>query len=278
VNTLFVGVGAGSWDIRGRQLGGAIGARVKAAPTRDDFAWADVVVLVKRAIRTFGVEARQSGKPVIWDVLDFWAQPTENVLDDAEAMARVRRLTWDGLSLIGATGAMATAIGGVYLPHHAWPGLTPAPARDAVKAVAYQGAAHYLGRWAGWITEACQARGWQFLINPKDLREADILVAFRDAQWDGWICREWKSGVKVVNAIAAGRPLISQDSAAMREIGAAGSVVETPAQLDEALDRWSDVQARTFVTEVSRDRSLAYRLESIAAHYRQVLEAHACPV
>ena len=140
-----------------------------------------------------------------------------------------------------------------------------------------QGAAHYLGRWAGWVREACEARGWQFVVNPADLREADILVAFRDGQWDGWICREWKSGVKAVNAIAAGRPLITQDSAAVQEIRPAGSVVASPDDLGQAFDQWADVAARSVVAEVSRDRALAYRLESVATQYRMVLEAQACP-
>jgi hypothetical protein len=277
VNTLLVGVGAGSWDIRGRQLGGALGARLTVSPTREDFAWADVVVLVKRAMTLFGDQAQRSGKPVVWDVLDFWRQPAQNTLSAADALALVRRTAWSGVSFVGATQAMATAIGGTYLPHHAWPGLTPAPARETVKVVAYQGAAHYLGRWHTWLSAACAARGWQFVVNPKDLREADLLVAFRDGEWDGWICREWKSGVKAVNAIAAGRPLLTQDAASVREIAPEGAIVEAPEALGLALDDWADYRRRSFVAEVSRDRALPYRLDAIAAQYRTVLEAQACP-
>lgn len=273
----MVGVGAGSWDVRGRQLGGALGARVSVAPTGADFAWADIIVVVKRAMALFDDLVRQTGKPVVWDVLDVWQQPAQNAMSPREATALVKRSCWSGLSVIGATKAMAAAIGGRYLPHHAWPGLTPAPARPEVRIVAYQGAPHYLGRWATWVADECAARGWQFVINPKDLREADILVAFRDGQWDGWICREWKSGVKVVNAIAAGRPLVSQDSAAVREIQPFGSVIDSPDGLARAFDHWADVDARSVVAEASRDRALSYRLESVAVHYRTVLEALTCP-
>lgn len=277
MNALLVGVGAGSWDIRGRQLGGAIGARVCVSPTAEDFAWADVVVIVKRAMLHFGGIAKACGKPVVWDALDFWPQPALNSLSSNDAVTLVRNLAWPGLSLIGATEAMARAIGGTYLPHHAWPGLTPAPAREDVRIVAYQGGAHYLGRWAGWVADQCAARGWQFVVNPKDLREADILVAFRDGQWDGWICREWKSGVKVVNALSAGRPLICQPSAASREIGADGTVIDSPDELGAALDLWADYDRRSLTAATALDRSLAYRLESVAANYRMVLEAQACP-
>jgi hypothetical protein len=277
VNVLMVGVGAGSWDVRGRQLGGALGARVCVAPTPDDFGWADVIVLVKRAMAVFGQQARQSGKPVVWDVLDIWQQPAQNTIAAPEATALVRRSCWAGLTLLGATKAMADAIGGRYLPHHAWPGLTPAPARPEVRVVAYQGAPHYLGRWATWVTEACARRGWQFVVNPRDLREADILLALRDGQWDGWICREWKSGVKVVNAIAAGRPLISQDGAAVREIRPDGSIIHGPDSLAFALDHWADFHNRSVVAEASLDRWRAHRLESVALYYRTVLEGLACP-
>jgi len=276
MNVLILGLGAGSWDIRGRQLGGALGARVTADPTPDDIAWSDVIVLVKRAIAHFGDLARRSGRPVVWDVLDWWTQPAQNRLTAVEACTLVRRAAWPGLALVGATRAMADAIGGAYLPHHAWPGLTPAPARAHVRLVAYQGAPHYLGRWAAWVADACAARGWQFVVNPTDLREADLLVAFRDGPWDGWICREWKSGVKAVNAIAAGRPLISQDAAAIREIQPCGSLVETPEALGLAFDQWACPEARTLVADVSRDRALAYTLPSVAAQYRTVLERQAC--
>ena len=46
MNVLMVGAGGGSWQMRGEQLGAAIGARVRLSPTTDDFTWADVVVLV----------------------------------------------------------------------------------------------------------------------------------------------------------------------------------------------------------------------------------------
>ena len=106
------------------------------------------------------------------------------------------------------------------------------------------------------------------MVNPPDLSAADIIVAFRDGVWDGWICREWKSGVKVVNAIAAGRPLISQDSAAVRELGPVGTVVEGPADLVRALDFWTPASTRAIATDqASADLNLA----AVAETYRQIL-------
>ena len=277
MKVLMVGAGGGSFDIRGRQLGHAMSARVCLSPASHDVAWADLIVLVKRAIHTYGPAGRRSGKPVIWDVLDIWAQPAQNRLSEGEAVALVRALAWPGLALVGATQAMAEAIGGQYLPHHAWPGLSPAPARETVRAVAYQGNVAYLGRWAQWIADACEARGWRFLLNPPDLRDADLLVAFRDGEWDGWICREWKSGVKAVNAMAAGRPLISQDGAGRRDVSGDGSVIDTPDQLDDALDAWIAYEARASVVDRAIARVGQFSLEAVAARYRTLLEAVACP-
>lgn len=275
VNILMVGSGsAGSWVIRGHQLGAALGARVTNDPTPDDWAWADVVVLVKRAINAHKYAARATRKPVIWDALDFWSQPAENSVspDVAVELARSAAAIANPAVIICATQAMATALGGVYLPHHAWPGLMPANPRERCAVVGYQGNAAYLGRWAGWLSDACRVRGWSFQINPDDLRNVDILVSLRDGPWDGWICREWKSGVKLVNAMAAGRPVITQDSAAWRELKPVGSLVETQTDIDAALDRWARPGVRWQASEMSR----VYLCDMVAQQYRKILEGVAC--
>lgn len=278
MNILIAGSGKGSWDIRGVQLGAALGALVSSAPTPANFAWADVVVLVKRAVIHFGRQAMQAGKPIVWDALDFWSQPDQNQLQEPEAIAlfeqfaaRVRPVR-----TLGATLSMAIATGGDYLPHHAWPNLQPAPLRDRVEVVGYQGNRRYLGAWQARLEAACQARGWRFVVNPVRLTDADILVALRDGPWDGWICREWKSGVKVVNAMAAGRPIVTQHGAAWRELHPVGSVIETEASLGRALDAWSDVAERQLALEQPGAAGLT--VDAIAADYRKAIEeAVACP-
>jgi hypothetical protein len=268
---------AGSWQMRGVQLGAAIGARVTTTPNARDIAWADLIVLVKRAIVDWGPQLAGQ-KPIVWDALDFWKQPEQNALDEARAMQLYRQhvARVQPALVIGATQAMAAAIGGDYLPHHSWEGLEPTPAREHVQIVAYQGAPQYLGRWQVWLEEICHARGWSFVVNPPDLRAADILVAFRDGVYDGWICREWKSGVKVVNALAAGRPLITQDSAAWRELDTFGTAIATPRVLASALDVWADVGARSVVVDEARAQAPAFTRSAVAAQYQQLLERVAC--
>lgn len=277
MNILMVGANKapGSWDMRGLQLGSVLGARMTSAPTPADWKWADLVVLVKHAGARFALAAHAAGVPIVWDALDFWRQPADNGLDESAA----RSLLASHLAIvkpaltIGATQAMADAAGGVYLPHHSWRGLEPVQVRDGALKVAYQGNAIFLGAWMQPIADACHKRGWVAEFNPADLWTADIIVALRDGPWDGWMCRQWKSGVKLVNAIAAGRPVIAQDSAAMAELGGPGTVVSQIGDLDAAFDEWTDRDARRGALGACRVLAPALRLPAVAERYGAILAA-----
>ena len=279
MNVLIVGSSekSGAWQMRGVQLGNAIGARVTTAPSDYDWRWADVAVLVKRSGHYAGT-AHRFGIPVVWDALDFWGQPFDNPKkeDDARLLLERSMAGIGPVVTIGATEAMADAAGNLsaYLPHHSWRGLVPATVRDKVEVVGYQGNPVFLGRWRSALITACERRGWKFVAidqGQKDIWVADILVALRDEPWDGWMCREWKSGVKLVNAIAAGRPVITQPSAAAREIGPPGVVVESPSQIEQALDLLSVHEARQAAYDACRTMAPAYQLPAIAERFRGIL-------
>jgi hypothetical protein len=276
MNILFLGAGKGSWQMRGLQLAQAMAGRATSAPTPQDWQWADVAVLVKRHGLLHAPAARGNAVPVVWDALDFWAQPGENARPEAQARQGLRAHTaaLRPSLTIGATLAQAAAAcNGAYLPHHSWPGLVPTPARPQVRTVAYQGSPAYLGEWLGHCSRACVARGWRFVVNPPDLSQVDILVSLRAGGWDGWACREWKSGVKLVNAIAAGRPVISQATAASREILPPGSVIETPEGLASALDFWAPEDRRQRAVVACEALAPAYTLSAVAAEYSRILTA-----
>lgn len=271
MNVLIVGSGKGSWAMRGEQLGRAIGARLAVTPLPADLAWADVVVLVKRAI----VQAdtvHAAGKPLVWDALDFWSQPAQNGLSEVDARALLAdwQRRYRPTLTIGATQAMADAAGGAYLPHHGHQALRITDARPCA-VVGYEGSPAYLDGWERPLREACAARGWRLVINPPDLSAVDVLVALRGGPWDGWMCRQWKSGVKYVNAVLAGRPVITQATAAFAEMALPGTVVAAPIDLDAALDRWASDDARRAVTSWSRTHAGIYALEAIASAYRSIL-------
>jgi hypothetical protein len=272
VNVLILGNGKGSWDVRGKQLGAAIGARVSSNPSDADWQWADRVVLVKNHGAKFAADAHRRGLPIVWDALDFWRQPDDNRSDERRAMALLQaqiKAIRPAL-VIGATQAMADACHGVYLPHHARPGLMATATRERVAIVAYEGNPLYLGKWYQILADQCKQRGWRFVVNPTSLIEADIIVAFRDGPWDGWICREWKSGVKLVNAMVAGRPVITQMSAAWRELNPVTCAIESVNGLSAALDRFSAQDERAKACEQPRARALT--LEQVAARYRVILQ------
>lgn len=275
---LIAGRGKGSWTMRGEQLGAAMGARVTTEPTDRDWQWADRVVLVKREAWRWAAHAHARKIPIVWDALDFWNQPADNRF--AECLARERlNQALDAIRpalTIGATDAMAAAAGHVFggaigLPHHGRLGLVPTPARESFRVIGYDGNAMYLDRWAAALERLCAVRGWRFVINPPDLAAVDCLVALRGGSWDGWQCREWKSGVKLVNAIMAGRPIITQDTAAARELQPAGTIVHTVADLPLAIDSWVDWSRRQAVVDESRERAPAFTVEAIAARYHRLL-------
>ncbi len=279
MNVLIIGVGSGSYKVRGQQLGAALGARVVTKPTDHDLRIADLVVLVKRAGVQFAAEVHRYGKPIVWDALDFWEQPEENDLteDYARGLLRQQIEQIKPALVIGATEAMADAaakegVAAAYLPHHSRPGLIPGPAVARVPVVGYEGAKKYLGGWFLAVQAECDRRGWPFVVNPPDLRACDILVAFRDGQWDGWMCRQWKSGIKAVNAIASGRPLIAQASAGVVEISPNCCIVEKYSQLHDALGTYESYVQRVGIREFSDQRAKDYTLLAIAERYAKILK------
>jgi len=269
MNVLMIGPGKQSFDIRGKQLGAALGARVLLKPTQADLAWADVVVLIKWSGWDFAETVRRAKKPIVWDALDFWRQPDENTFVESEArllLGQYLRSIKPTLT-IGATQAMADACDGIYLPHHARPGMTPQPVREKVQIVAYEGTPKYLGRWAAVIEQECDRRGWLFVINPPNLADADLIVAFRDGKWDGWMCQNWKSGVKLVNATAVCRPVITQPSAAFDEIQPVGTTILSPLDLRHQFDKWESKESRKWGTTGHE-----FDLRFVVDQYRRVLE------
>lgn len=266
---LFIGGEKGSWEVRGRQIGKALGGICTIRPTAADFQRADAVILIKRSIDRWGDEAIRSGLPVLWDALDFWHQPQENHWDRFACIAdAVRRRA--GLSgIIGATKAMARDLDGIYIPHHSRPGLAPTPPRKQFYTVAYEGTPKYLGAWGRAIERACASLGARFIINPKSLANADVVVAFRGDPWDGWACRQWKSGVKYVNALVAGRPIMTQASAAFDEIKPVGIVIEQPDRVAEAIQAAWEKRREAYTLGLKRRGEFA--LHTIAKQYRSVI-------
>jgi hypothetical protein len=161
---------------------------------------------------------------------------------------------------------MAEDIGGVYIPHHSRPGLKATPPREKARIVAYEGTRKYLGRWLDALEAACIERGLGLEINPASIANADVVVALRDGKWDGPLCRNWKSGVKYVNALVAGKPVVTQPCAALAEVDPVGVMVPDLDRIGWAID--SAISRREEAYALARHRRQEFSIESIAAQYR----------
>lgn len=264
----------GSFEMRGRQLGHALGARITINPSSADWKWADAIVLVKRAVSIWGPQAMRTGVPLLWDVVDVWKQPDENQLPVLTLSDRVRATvrTLHITTVVGATGAMAEDIGGVSLPHHCRLDLAPvSPKREGTIVVAYEGQPKYLGPWRTELEYACADLGYAFVINPPDLRAVDVVVALRGGRWDGDVCRRWKSGVKYANALVAGKPVLSQPTAGFDDVGPTGLLIDQSIDLRSRLDTLASLSVRMEAYQRARCRASEFSLSTIARRYREII-------
>lgn len=273
MRVLITGKGTGgSWQIRGVQLGEAIGATVQ--PNATDVQGYDAAVLVKRPTADLLQRLHRGGVPILWDVVDAWPQPGGN------AWGRDRCLDWlqqqvmtiRPAAIVAATQAMAAdcerfGVPVLALPHHARPGLRRNAIRP-VKVVAYEGGQQYLGKWLPLILTECGRRGWDFVINPLDVSEVDILLALRDCS--GYAPREWKSNVKLANAQGSATPVICNREAGYLETASgAEQWADDEAELVKAFDALTDMNTRQAASEMLH--AAAPSLEAVAATYTQWL-------
>lgn len=278
MRVLITGKGtSGSWQIRGVQLGAAIGATVAPMASVEQIKAADVVVLVKRMPPELLARVAQSGKPVVYDMVDSWPQPDGNLWNRAQLIgwAQSQLKFIRPHALVTATQRMRSDLGfagpSLALPHHARLGAQINPIREQVHAVGYEGDPRYLGAWAAVLESECAARGWRFVVNPQQLAELDIVVALREGIWTGYAPRHWKSNVKLANAQATGTPCILSPECGYEETATGAEYwANSRSDLRTALD-WLAPHANRL--EVSK-RLLRGRVgvEAIAADYRGWLE------
>lgn len=280
MNVLLTGRGtSGSWQIRGVQLGAAIGATV--VPRALDVAGFDLAVIVKRAEPDLLHRLHRAAVPIVFDVVDAWPQPVGNYWNRAECMAwladEVRRIQPAGL--VAATRAMAKdcevfGLPTLMLAHHARPGIERNPVRDKVRAIGYEGAERYLGRWRPMLEAECSRRGWKFVLNPPSLTDLDIVVALRHE--DGYAPRNWKSGCKLSNAQGSGTPFVGCREAGYLEqaIGTAEKWADNELGLMRALDELTPHAERRRCSEWML--SAAPRLPAVASVYAEWLRQFEC--
>lgn len=253
---------AGSWAMRGEQLGKAMGATV--LPNATDAGGFDIAVVVKRTPPA--VIAALRGRKWVWDVVDAYPQP------ESYAWTRGRAVQWirDRIGALKPAGVIwptqrmsedcDTGLPGMVLPHHHRIGIAPNPIRAEVKRVGYEGSPGYLGRWEPILRKECERRGWEFVINPPRLADLDIVVAFRDC---GYVSRHWKSGVKLANAHASGTPFVGLPESGYLETACGAEYwADNADDIRMSFDWLTDQSAREHVSD--RFRQGAYSVDHAA--------------
>lgn len=271
MKVLITGKGtSGSWQIRGVQLGAALGARVEPMASAGD---ADVVVGVKRLPEQLLGGLRD--RPLVWDVVDAWPQPEGNDWSGRfcrqwlhKEVARIKPA-----AIIAATAKMAEDLREfdlpvLYLPHHHRPGIARNPISETVRVVGYEGGVDYVRPWQRAIEAACRRIGAMFVINPPALAEVDVVLALRGST--GYAPRNWKSGVKLANAHGSGTPWIGGREAGYLEMSRGAEYwADSPQELETALE-WLLPQANR---QAVSDRFLqcAFTVEMAAEKLRAFL-------
>lgn len=270
MRVLVTGKGhAGSWKIRGEQLGKAIGAEVSQRPSGNN----EISILVKKSPPEL-IRAIQGSK-IIYDIVDGWPQPQGN------QWGRGRVIDWlhgqinsiKPAGIVAATKRMAIdcqafGVPVLALEHHARPGLRKNPVRKQVKTLGYEGSPEYLGQWRKVLESECRARGWEFVVNPAELVDLDIVVALRDCS--GYAARHYKSNVKLANAQGSGTPIIcNRESGYLETASGAEHWADSKDELIRSLDVLTDYETRL---EISAELyNAAPRLEKVAAKYKSWL-------
>jgi hypothetical protein len=263
---------AGSWQIRGEQLGSAIGATVIPNATTEQQQGYDVTICVKKPPK----EWKPSGI-VVWDMVDPWPQPSGNEWTKRQLIDFVA----DQKQRIGAHYSVAATQQMQYdtraelcLPHHSRPGIERNPIRKEVDIVGYEGDPRFLGRWYDLLIDACLERGWMFTISPAPLASWDIVVALRDHPYRGIATAHWKSNVKLANAQASGTPILCLPEAGYIETESGGEkYIALFEALPAALDSLSPYEERLKRSNLLLQKSFEYKLPVIAKEYREWIES-----
>lgn len=266
---------SGSWQIRGVQLGEALGAKVERNATK--FVDADMVIVVKRVRPEYLQPLLAARLPIVWDVVDAWPQPVGN------EWTRISCLNWlrteikvlHPAALVVSTHRMKDdcaefGLPVLVLPHHAKPGQALNPIRACVSKVGYEGAEHYLGVWRARVAHECEALHYTFVINPPRLSDVDIVLGLRDCP--GYAPRNWKSNVKLANAQGSGTPCIMSREQGYLETASNGGVAwaDDETELKLSFRVLADYRMRRAASEKLLESQP--KLEVVAGRYREWLQ------
>lgn len=269
---------SGSWQIRGVQLGAALGARVVPMATEADCRRAQIVIGVKRIPQELAETIRRSGARFVWDCVDAWPQKAASPLTREQAIAwahaELARLRPEFVIWPNERARDDIGRGGGVLRHHCMGEQPVNPIRERIATVGYHGASRYLDEnLLRAINDACAAEDATFVMNPSSLAEVDVCLALRGAEWHAsYPQRHWKPATKLTNAHATGTPWIGNSESGYKEIGTGFEVwVDDPRALKEALHSLQGLARRHAVHKTFV--AARYSVERAAADLKAMLRA-----
>lgn len=286
MSVLFTGRGtSGSWRIRGVQLGGELGARVKPRATLKDCNAAGLIVVVKRLDAQLMEAIKLSGRPWVWDIVDFYPQPT------CTSWRRLRAVSWvckvvencnpkpaaiiwpnERMKKDCAQHMKRLRIAHHVLYHHHRPNSAVNPIRAEFRRLGYEGSPSYITPLTRAISSVCSAFGIEFVINPDSLADCDAVLALRCPETNGYVQRSWKSNVKLANAHGSGTPFIGQRESGYAECATGHELWCT--SVDELPHRLEQLRSRELRAEIGAQfLKRAYPLSEAAADMKLILDS-----
>jgi hypothetical protein len=277
VNILFTGSGkAGSWQIRGEQLGSAVGAAIHPQASVQHIARSDLVVVVKRCPDSVLMELRRQKKQWVFDVLDCYPQPQCGFWSKRQSIEWVKNeiARLDPSAIIWPNRQMFIDCGddrpSCVLYHHFRPSISSHTPKARLLTVAYEGSEKYLDGWKPILADQCTQRGWSFVCNPSSISDADVVVALRASQYAGYAQVNWKSNVKLANAQGSGVPFIGQPEKGYLETASGSEIfIETKEQLSDAFDEVSSFEVRQRMSQIQTQKK--YSIAQAAIDLRSFL-------
>jgi len=288
----------GSFIVRGKEVASQRPYWEALSPPPDGsigplLEWCDLVCIIKRirAIGAYGTidqgfpvnhldEVHKAGKPIVFDVVDWWGQGSgknhgaivHNAQDARELFSIVCDTTvpeacifanqkmHDDLSLVSPLST--------FIYHHHKP-IDVVPLRKEVRTVGYEGQVRYLGEWEQRLRFVCGCLGLEFIVNPIDFTDMDIGVSVRGGNASNYLSNNYKSNIKITNIMAAGIPVIAGDSETSAHEVDNGTIgfFSTEDELQAAIERLLDYDERCRIRKANLETAESFSLSRIADRY-----------
>lgn len=256
---------SGSWAMRGIQIASTHDDWIAVAePTVYDIADADIVVVVKRINGDLIKKIKEAGKPLVYDMLDFWVQKhgvkIPDNLPDAIMLAKNQIAKIQPDAIIAANECMANDLRSCaptvqHIYHHYRLDAAPVKGGDVIY---YDGSIKHAEGWLKKLQKIAKVK----IGVPQD--DALALFSARDGQ--AWLPNRWKSNVKAANAIGYGLPLITHPDNGAMETEVEGFFFSNESELHDAVNQTKKVGYSDFVRE-------KYSLASAGKNYERFFHA-----